>query len=421
VVRLTVVGDALLDRDVVGVVERLAPDAPVPVVDQRAARLRPGGAALAATLAAGDGHAVRLVCALAADRAGAQLRGALAGAGVEVADLGLDGTTPEKVRILNADRPLLRLDRGSGGPVGPLGAGARAAIAWADAVLVADYGRGVAAEPSVRAALEDAIARGTPVVWDPHPRGPEPVEGVTLATPNASEAELHDWRAWARAVCVTRGAEGAELDGGAAGRVHFAAPSIAGGDPCGAGDRFASAAAVALGEGRPVEAAVQDAVACASAFVGRGGAGAVGEEADEDAREVVVATGGCFDLLHPGHVATLQAARALGDRLVVCLNSDASVRRLKGPGRPVVAQEDRAAVLRALACVDEVVVFDEDTPVQVLQHLRPDVWVKGGDYAAAELPEAKALAQWGGRVVVVPFIAGRSTTRIIEEVSLHVV
>jgi rfaE bifunctional protein nucleotidyltransferase chain/domain len=135
----------------------------------------------------------------------------------------------------------------------------------------------------------------------------------------------------------------------------------------------------------------------------------------------VVATGGCFDLLHPGHVRTLQAARGLGDCLVVCLNSDASVRRLKGPGRPVVDHHDRAAVLEALACVDAVVVFDEDTPVEVLRDLRPDVWVKGGDYAVADLPEAAVLAEWGGRAVVLPFVEGRSTTRLIEEAALHAV
>jgi rfaE bifunctional protein nucleotidyltransferase chain/domain len=135
----------------------------------------------------------------------------------------------------------------------------------------------------------------------------------------------------------------------------------------------------------------------------------------------VVATGGCFDLLHPGHIQTLQSARALGDCLVVCLNSDRSVRRLKGPGRPIVAEDDRAAVLSALGCVDAVVVFDEDTPTAVLRALRPDVWVKGGDYAVADLPEAPVLAGWGGRAVVLPFVEGRSTTRLIEEAQLHAV
>jgi rfaE bifunctional protein nucleotidyltransferase chain/domain len=132
------------------------------------------------------------------------------------------------------------------------------------------------------------------------------------------------------------------------------------------------------------------------------------------AGRTVVATGGCFDLLHAGHVRALEAARALGDCLIVCLNSDDSVRRLKGPDRPLVAQADRAAVLAGLGCVDAVAVFGEDEPSAVLRELRPHVWAKGGDYAVSDLPEADVLAEWGGRAVIVPYVAGRSTTHIIE-------
>jgi D-beta-D-heptose 7-phosphate kinase / D-beta-D-heptose 1-phosphate adenosyltransferase len=130
----------------------------------------------------------------------------------------------------------------------------------------------------------------------------------------------------------------------------------------------------------------------------------------------VVATGGCFDLLHAGHVATLGAARALGDCLIVCLNSDDSVRRLKGPGRPLVGLADRVAVLEALGCVDVVVPFDERTPEAVLRRLRPDVFAKGGDYALAELPEAALLESWGGQAVILPYLEGRSTTQLMKEV-----
>ena len=130
----------------------------------------------------------------------------------------------------------------------------------------------------------------------------------------------------------------------------------------------------------------------------------------------MVATGGCFDLLHAGHVHVLRTARRLGDCLVVCLNSDDSVRRLKGRGRPLVPAADRAAVLRALACVDAVALFDEDTPEAVLDRLRPDVWAKGADYTVEELPEAALLARWGGRAVVLPYLQGRSTTHIVQEV-----
>ena len=126
----------------------------------------------------------------------------------------------------------------------------------------------------------------------------------------------------------------------------------------------------------------------------------------------VVATGGCFDLLHAGHVSLLETARSLGDCLIVCLNSDASVRRLKGAGRPLNHAADRVAVLAALGSVDAIAVFEEDTPCAVLDQLRPDIWVKGGDYDGRELPEAGLLETWGGVAVTVPYLSGRSTTRL---------
>ena len=134
------------------------------------------------------------------------------------------------------------------------------------------------------------------------------------------------------------------------------------------------------------------------------------------ARRLLVATGGCFDVLHAGHVSTLEAARALGDGLVVLLNSDASVRRLKGPGRPVHPQEDRARVLLGLSCVDAVAHFDEDDPRAALRRLRPDVWAKGGDYEDTDLPEAGLVRSWGGRVVLLPYLSGRSTTAVLQSI-----
>jgi D-beta-D-heptose 7-phosphate kinase/D-beta-D-heptose 1-phosphate adenosyltransferase len=452
--RIAVVGDCLLDRDVVGTVERVCPDAPAPVLDERGRRARPGGAGLAAALAAADGHDVVLVTGLGDDGAAAELGELLEAAGVRVADLGLRGPTPEKVRVRADDRTLVRIDRGGDpSPLGCVTRAARDAVAGADAVLVSDYGRGVAAQAELRALVAEAAAR-RPVVWDPHPRGPAPVAGTWLATPNVAEAArfadvagdgvaAHAARAealrerWrADAVAVTLGRAGAVL---AAGGEPLVAPAaaIAGGDPCGAGDRFASAAAGCVAAGGSLAEAVALAVRRATAFVAAGGAAAAALDRSHPPDDrpsapsagaveellarvrarggTVVATGGCFDLLHAGHVATLHAARALGDCLVVCLNSDESVRRLKGPDRPLVTQDDRAAVLEALACVDAVVVFDEDTPAAVLARLRPDVWAKGGDYAGAELPEASVLRDWGGRAVVLPYLAGRSTTRLIEE------
>ena len=502
---LVVVGDALLDRDLDGRAERLAPDAPVPVVDDPAERRRAGGAALAATLAASDGREVVLVTALAGDEAGVVLRGLLERAGVEVVDLGLAGAPRSKTGARpGGGRGRGGAGGGGRGVVGPLGRDGRVALGGAAAVLAADYGRGVAAEPGVREALAGLPAR-TPLVWDPHPRGPAPVPGARLATPNRAEAAgfapevAGDGLAavtararalagrWAAAgVAVTLGAGGALLVEGAGAPLVVPAPAAAGGDPCGAGDRFAAAAAGLLADGALPSEAVAGAVAAATAFVATGGAATVdldigqvglnmgrpgapkprpslpGPPVGERGRAgsgvlaavhspgppptggsptgaspaggspmeraldligvvraqggTVVATGGCFDLLHAGHVATLRAARALGDCLVVCLNSDDSVRRLKGLERPLVPEADRVAVLEALGCVDAVVPFDERTPEAVLQRLRPDVFAKGGDYALADLPEAALLASWGGQAVVLPYLEGRSTTQLMKEV-----
>ncbi len=447
---LVVVGDALLDRDLVGTVDRLCPDAPVPVVDEPVQVSRPGGAGLAALLAASDGRDVVLVTALSQDDAGRELASLIEASGVRLVDLGLDGATPEKVRVRSDGRSLLRLDRGGApGTPGDLTDEAATALREADAVLVADYGRGVARGPLLREALEGLRV---PLVWDPHPRGPEPVAGCTLVTPNGGEARHfapgHEGspltaatsrarelagRWGATAVSVTLSARGALVVVGDAPPSVVPAPVVPCADPCGAGDRFASAAAGLLADGALPSEAVAGAVVAASAFVAAGGAASVrvGSPAPaatgpaSTAHDVVarvraaggtvVATGGCFDLLHAGHVAVLQQARALGDCLVVCLNSDDSVRRLKGPSRPLVGQDDRAAVLLGLGCVDAVVVFDEATPAEALTGLRPDVFAKGGDYALTSIPEADVVAEWGGQAVVLPYLAGRSTTSLIAK------
>jgi D-beta-D-heptose 7-phosphate kinase / D-beta-D-heptose 1-phosphate adenosyltransferase len=456
---LVVVGDTLLDRDLDGQVERLCPDAPVPVVDRPVATARPGGAGLAAALAAADRRPVTLVTALARDEAAAELRALLDAAGVTVIGLTLDGETAQKVRIRTGGRCIVRIDYGGTAEVvGPLPAAAATCLEHAEAVLVSDYGRGVTAVPTVRAVLAEA-ARRRPLVWDPHPRGSPPVAGARLVTPNQAEAglgrvsaqrplgDLHALtararellRAWSAAgVSITLGARGALLvtcDGTPL--AVPAPPSTTAGpvDPCGAGDCYASRAAAALADGALLSDAVVAAVAAASSFVFGGGASAFTVAPPEAEEELpgadvviarcrarggtVVATGGCFDLLHAGHVRMLEQARRLGDCLVVCLNSDASVRRLKGTGRPVMTQNDRAAVLLGLGCVDAVVVFDEDTPEAVLDRLRPDIWAKGGDYTVADLPEAPLVGSWGGQAVVLPYLDGRSTTNLIQEAIRH--
>ncbi|PMR60683.1 D-beta-D-heptose 1-phosphate adenosyltransferase [Verrucosispora sp. ts21] len=461
---VVVLGDTLLDRDVEGVVNRLCPDSPVPVLDEMAHVDRPGGAGLAAVFAAAQGAEVVLVTALADDAGAARLGVLLAAAGVQVYPLRLAGATPEKIRLRAGGRVLLRHDRGGGGgePGEPAEAVLRV-IDRASVVLVSDYGRGVARQPALRAAL---AATRAPVVWDPHPRGPAAVPGVRLATPNEAEVrELAEgapgatrlataaegaerlrqrWRAGA--VAVTLGPDGALLSQAGSTPLMVPAPVATEGDTCGAGDRFAATASLALAGGALVSEAVTEAVTEASAYVADGGVATalpqpvrrapqpvhtavagdrVGVAAAaavvarvRAAGGTVVATGGCFDLLHAGHLATLQAARQLGDCLVVCLNSDASVSGLKGPQRPVIGQADRGRLLAALSCVDAVLIFEESTPAAALSWLRPDIWVKGGDYATGgadgeALPEAEILRRWGGHSVVVPYLDGRSTTGLI--------
>ncbi|WP_353050472.1 PfkB family carbohydrate kinase [Cellulosimicrobium sp. Marseille-Q4280] len=487
--RVVVVGDVLLDRDVDGQVTRFSPDGPVPVVDTLGVRRSPGGAGLTALLAA-DGARVRLVAPLADDDAGRDLRGLLS-RHVEVVAVPQEGTTRRKTRVRSAGQTVVRVD--DGGPARPVDvpvARVRTALADAAVVLVSDYGAGTTHDGPLRDLLAEA-ATSTPVVWDPHPRGGRPVPGAALVTPNLAEAlDAADSlgieaspddlgglaqalaRGWeVGAVCVTAGDRGAFVARPTGEPAYVPATAVAG-DPCGAGDRFASTVAAELARGTGLVDAVARGVDVASTWVATGGAegyrrraetsGQVGGAAhrtgpsgttgsgepagsgrsvaggafaDGDPRGVarsdaptpqevgerlralggtVVATGGCFDILHAGHVATLEAAARLGDHLVVLLNGDASVRRLKGPERPVVAQSDRARVLAALDCVSAVVVFDEDDPRAALDALRPDVWAKGGDYTEETLPEAEVVRGHGGRVVVLPYVAGRSTTSILE-------
>ncbi len=482
---LVVVGDTLLDVDLEGSSDRLCPDAPVPVVDLRRRWLRPGGAGLTALLAARAGVPVVLVTGIAQDEDGDTLL-RLLGAELEVLPQQMRGTTVVKTRVRTTTEPLLRLDTGNGvAGAAPLTSAAARAITRAGAILVSDYGRGMAGQSELRELL-GPDRRHSPLIWDPHPRGARPVSGASLITPNESEADrvlagaavaaarllpgpedaaylrgrtlCEHWDA--AAVAVTVGERGALLtERHAEGTGSIAVPTVpprADGaqravgaellDTCGAGDRFAGAAADALRLGHSVRAAVECGVEEAARYVASGGAfaasvlapqpagpldprfqGAGGPESSDLATLIartrrsggrVVATGGCFDLLHRGHVNLLEQAARLGDLLVVCLNSDASVRRAKGPTRPVVGQQDRARVLSALGAVDAVVVFDEDTPAELLEQIRPDVWVKGSDYADQPMPEADVVTGHGGRVVLLPLLSGYSTTRMVDSAAI---
>jgi D-beta-D-heptose 7-phosphate kinase/D-beta-D-heptose 1-phosphate adenosyltransferase len=454
---LVVVGDSLLDVDIEGTADRLSPEAPVPVVDVVQQWRRPGGAGLAALLAAQSGQQVVLITGVASDEAGAALLDLLAPQ-VDVLPLPLRGSTACKTRVSAAGVPMLRVDTGDGrAGDSALPQAATEALRHAAAILVSDYGRGITALPDLRQILSERAAT-VPVVWDPHPAGAVPVPGCTLVSPNAAEARQFSRRTdpdaqgrrlrrqWhAQSVAVTRGDHGATLTLGTPPKTVriplLERPRTARVDTCGAGDQFAAAAALALLAGADVREAVQTAVIRAAEYIHAGAAAAFSTASNpstpvvpssardsSDALKLaervrrsggrLVATGGCFDLLHRGHIDLLEQARALGDALIVCLNSDSSVRTAKGPGRPVVSQDDRAQVLSALASVDGVVIFDDPTPTALLARLRPDVWVKGDDYAGRPMPEADLVRRLGGEIVLLPTMPGYSTSRLVRTASL---
>ncbi|MFI5749112.1 D-glycero-beta-D-manno-heptose 1-phosphate adenylyltransferase [Streptomyces sp. NPDC051644] len=286
-------------------------------------------------------------------------------------------------------------------------------------------------------------------MWDPHPKGAEPVPGTALAVPNADEAQALTagsgqqdlagdaaraerlLAAWpVKHVAVTRDRDGAVLVAAPNAHPLVVPARPAAGDTCGAGDQLAVTAAVMLGTGRLPSHAVPAAVDAATAYIRAGGpAGLTAPPTSGQPDPLglaarvrerggkVVGAGGCFDLLHAGHLSLLAQARRLGDVLIVCINSDASVRRLKGEDRPVVGEQERTALLEALDCVDGVLVFGKDTPEQALAELRPDIWVKGGDYAGRRIAEADLVESWGGEVVTVPYLDGHSTTTRIDQLT----
>lgn len=429
---LLVVGDCLLDVDLEGRASRLCPDEPAPVLENVEEAIRPGGAGLAALLCSALRPTV-LVTAFGSDPAGQRLRELLE-AHVTVVNVGAPHTV-SKTRIRTAGRTLARLDEVHRGqaPGDSLDPGL---FEQAAAILVSDYGLGLTSRPEVRGLLRSE----RPTVWDPHPRGSAPLPGMTAVTPNEAEARrfagtgsaadqgrvlLNRWRA--QCVAVTCGADGAVVVMPSGNATRIPAPSINASDTCGAGDAFAARLTSALADELDIHQAVQVAVTGSADYLRRGGVSGLAR-ADRpastgNARAVVaevrarggrvVMAGGCFDLLHAGHVSYLQAARALGDCLVVALNSDDSVRALKGPGRPVVTQHDRQRVLQALECVDAVVIFSEATPQRLISEFQPDVFAKGGDYHQGSIPEANVVRANGGDVVVLPSLAGRSSTALV--------
>jgi D-beta-D-heptose 7-phosphate kinase/D-beta-D-heptose 1-phosphate adenosyltransferase len=468
--RLLVIGEAMLDCYLYGVTDRLCREAPVPIVDVGRRVEVPGGAANTAVNAHALGAAVTLLSVIGGDAEGATLRRALAGHGVVDAALVEEPSrrTLAKQRLVADGHMLVRFDQGSTGPLAPaseraLGARLSELLRGHEAVLVSDYGYGILSPRTIALLAEWQARSPRMVVVDSKTLPAYRRVGVTAVKPNFAEAlallgDRGRTPAGERVDAITRdghrlldatGAQIAAVSLDTDGAVFFergrppyrtyarpAVPTRA----AGAGDTFVAALGLALAAGADLAAAAELASAAANVVVGKDGTAACSAlelraavtPADKVVRELstlsvrldahraagrrIVMTNGCFDILHRGHITFLNAAKSLGDVLVVGLNSDAGVRRLKGAGRPINDLEDRAQVLAALSAVDHIVPFDETTPVELVRAVRPHVFVKGGDYTLDRMPEAGVVQALGGVVHILPYVNDRSTSSIIERV-----
>ncbi|GIX21913.1 MAG: bifunctional protein HldE [Gammaproteobacteria bacterium] len=458
--RVLVVGDPMLDRYWYGPTARVSPEAPVPVVAVAASEERVGGAANVALNVRALGGTATVLGFIGEDEAGARLEALLAAGGVQSACLRVPGhATVTKLRVVSRQQQLIRLDFEDGFTAGDgaaLLARARKLLAEHDVLVLSDYGKGTLADAP--ALIEAARAAGKPVLIDPKGRDFERYRGADLLTPNLSEFEAvagscaDEAELCARgealrarlglgALLVTRSEKGMTLLAAGAAPLDLPAQAREVYDVTGAGDTVIATLAAALAAGAALPDATALANYAAGVVVGKLGTATASVEelraamwahaplgrgvVDVDtllqrlaaARalgERIVFTNGCFDILHAGHVAYLQQARRLGDRLVVAVNDDDSVRRLKGAGRPVNPLAQRMAVLAALECVDWVVPFSEDTPAALIDKAAPDVLVKGGDYRPETIAGADAVRARGGRVVVLDYVEGCSTSAILE-------
>ncbi|WP_178357562.1 PfkB family carbohydrate kinase [Mycolicibacterium hippocampi] len=441
------IGDLLRDVMVRSHVVRLNPEAPSVLMDALESTVTPGGAGNCAQYFASQ--RLHISFATACGPTDADITSELARFGVRVVPLANNIDVPSKTRYVVDGRVTARVDTTP--KVAEIAwrhdgfAWLTMAIQQATTVTVSDYGLNCTlASPAVQSLVSSASA-DVPVVWDFHPRASYlPPQGVwvkfnladfqTFATrveaTSSAAAKLeavvgsvgrkHGWCG----IVVTRGADGVVVWTHESTEVVPVDP-IAIDVAIGAGDCFAACFAQELTSARGVDAAREAAATTTGYLALRDGRCAVPVginasqliKATRYARKTMVVASGCFDLLHAGHLDLLQAARDLGDVLVVLINSDASINRLKGSGRPAIPLEERSRVLRALRCVDAVVSFDEDTPCKALEVLRPDVYVKGSDYELDRLPERTALLRMGTRMVSVPRIRNTSTTAIIDGIS----
>ena len=471
--RVLVVGDLMLDRYIVGEVDRISPEAPVPVLRHAHRFERPGGAANVAMNLAGLGCQAVLAGFWGDDAERRELEGLLNEAGVD--GVGVVTTalpTVSKTRIVGRTQQLLRLDiesreAPSAQDEARLMERAEALVEKAHAVVLSDYAKGALTRELCAQVIRAARRAGVPVLADPKTPDFSKYTGATVVCPNLHELSVATGVAMERTdallaageaqrrehelmyLAVTMSEKGIRVlaDGRS---FHSPARAREVFDVSGAGDTVIATLAAALAAGLQMETAVELANLAAGVVVGKMGTAPIAHHeltalltpskqiSDAEkilsreqllarvadwraAGETIVFTNGCFDLLHVGHVTLMEDCRRFGSKVVLGLNTDASVRRLKGPARPVVSEGDRARVMAALGAVDAVTLFDEDTPMELIRALKPDVLVKGGDYTVETVVGHELVLAAGGRVEIVPTVEGFSTTGIVRKLQGGVV
>ncbi|HYD18052.1 MAG TPA: D-glycero-beta-D-manno-heptose-7-phosphate kinase [Patescibacteria group bacterium] len=473
--RVLCVGDVMLDRFVYGGIERISPEAPIPVLLVEREKHMLGGAGNVVANIAALGATAVLLAVVGKDAAGADVAKQLGELGVEAQlETSDDRFTTVKSRFVSAGQQMLRVDREKTAAIpgeveAKLIARAEKIIPTVGAVILSDYKKGLLTDTLVAAVIEIATRHGKPVVVDPKGTDFSRYKGASVITPNRKELETatamkagsdEEVRAAAMkiilgcsipAVLATRSKDGMSLVIGSDDPLHIPANMREVFDVSGAGDTVIATFASALAAGVPMRNAALLANIAAGIVVAKPGTATARPEEIETAISGGYAmekqaytrktkfttragaaeqaerwrmrgfkvgfTNGCFDLLHPGHVATLRQAKAACDYLVVAINSDASVQRLKGPTRPVQNEQSRAALLSALEMVDMVIVFDEDTPIEAMKAIKPDVLVKGGQYKLEEVVGYDLIQGWGGKVVRAEMEEGFSTTNTIAKMA----
>ncbi|HSI43907.1 MAG TPA: bifunctional D-glycero-beta-D-manno-heptose-7-phosphate kinase/D-glycero-beta-D-manno-heptose 1-phosphate adenylyltransferase HldE [Methylotenera sp.] len=464
-----VIGDVMLDRYLMGNVNRISPEAPVPVVLLNKSEERAGGAANVAANLSGLGLNTQIIGCIGNDSTGNILKQLITGAGIDTENIITSNQRPtvSKTRVMSGNQQIVRIDDESASTFTTaenteLLASVTSALEKKPAmVILSDYAKGMLDDASCKAIISQCKALNIPVVADPKGHDYSKYLGATALTPNKKETAeacgvgMNDTIALLQAakqlkenlkldfLAVTRGEEGISFID-ANHTEHIAATAKKVFDVSGAGDTVIATLAAGLVHGLTPHDALQLANIAAGIVVGKVGTVPVSQSEllkaliSEDGQsqadkicdmqqllelvshwkannEKVVFTNGCFDLLHAGHVTYLEAAKKTGDKLILGLNTDRSVSALKGPTRPVVHEGDRARVLAALASVDAVILFDEDTPLRLIDAIRPDIIVKGDDYTEAQVVGGKEVKSWGGSVKLIPLVQGRSTSNIIKK------